>query len=91
MIPSHSALHITTGLIGFATLRFGGAVGPPRFALWFGLFYVALAIVGPLSGHPLGLGLVLFDHYFHAVLGGFGLLAVAVENLGARTTSGSDA
>jgi hypothetical protein len=85
MIPSHSLLHTASGLVGFATLRFGGSVGPRRYALWFGLFYVALAVVGPLSGHPLGIGLQPFDHYFHAVLGGFGLLAVAVEYLRART------
>ena len=84
MIPSHSALHIASGLIGFAALHFGGSIGPRRFALWFGLFYVALAIAGALSGRPLGIGLQPFDHYFHAVLGGFGLLAVAVENLRAR-------
>jgi hypothetical protein len=84
MIPSHSALHITIGLIGFATLRFGGSVGARRYALWFGLFYMALGIVGPLSGHPLGLGLILADHYIHVALGGLGLLAVAVEKLRAR-------
>jgi len=81
---SHSLLHAASGLIGFAALRFGGSAGPRRYALWFGLFYLALGIVGPLSGHPLGIGLTLFDHYFHAVLGGFGLLAVAAENLRAR-------
>ena len=84
MIPSHSALHIASGLIGFAALGYGGAIGPRRFALWFGLFYVALAIVGALSGWPLGIGLQPFDHYFHAVLGGFGLLAAAVEHRRAR-------
>lgn len=84
MIHSHSLLHIASGLVGFATLRFGGSVGPRRFALWFGLFYVALAVVGPLSGHPLGIGLQPFDHYFHAAVGGFGLLAVAVETIPAR-------
>ena len=84
MIPSHSGLHIATGLIGFATLRFGGSAGPRRFALWFGLFYTALAIAGPLSGHPLGLGLIPADNYIHAVLGGLGLLAVAVESIRAR-------
>ncbi len=84
MIPSHSALHIASGLIGFAALRFGGSIGPRRYAFWFGLFYVALAIAGALSGRPLGIGLQPFDHYFHAVLGGLGLFAVAVENLRAR-------
>jgi hypothetical protein len=51
MIPSHSALHITSGLIGFFALLSGN--GPWHFALWFGLFYVALAIAGAASGHPM--------------------------------------
>jgi hypothetical protein len=83
MIPSHSLLHIASGLIGFGALRYG-ATGAWRYALWFGLFYVALAIGGALSGQPLGIGLQPFDHYFHAVLGGSGLLAVAVEHIWAR-------
>ena len=91
MIPSHSLLHIASGLIGFAVLRFGGVVGPRRFALGFGLFYVGLAIAGALSAHPLGIGLKPFDHSFHAVLGGFGLIAAAVESIRARVASGSDA
>jgi hypothetical protein len=91
MIPSHSALHIASGVIGFATLRYGGTNGPRRFALGFGLFYVALAIAGALSGQPLGIGLQPFDHSFHAVLGGFGLFAVAVETLRTRAALRSDA
>lgn len=91
MIPSHSMLHIASGLIGFATLRFGGTLGPRRFALGFGLFYVALAIAGAFSGHPMGIGLQPFDHSFHAVLGGAGLLAVVFDSFRARAASGSDA
>ena len=91
MIHSHSLLHIASGLIGFAALRFGGFVGPRRFAIGFGLFYVGLAVAGALSGHPLGIGLKPFDHSFHAVLGGFGLAAAAVEIIRARAAQGSDA
>ncbi len=90
MIPTHSALHTASGLIGFAALRYDGN-GPQLFALWFGLFYVTLAIVGVLSGWPLGIGLKPFDHSFHAVLGGFGLLAVAVESWRARAAARSHA
>jgi hypothetical protein len=89
MIPSHSLLHIASGLLGFAALRFGGT-GPWLFALCFGLFYVALAVAGAMSGLPLGLGLQPFDHGFHAVLGGFGLLAVAVESLPLRAAMRRD-
>ena len=84
MIPSHSLLHITSGLVGLAALRFGGAVGPRGFALAFGLFYVALALAGALSGAPLGLGLKPFDHSLHATLGGAGLLAVALDVINSR-------
>jgi hypothetical protein len=90
MIPSHSLLHIASGLIGFAALRSGGRA-TWLFALGFGTFYVALAIVGIKSGLPLGIGLQPFDHSFHAVLGGFGLLAAAIESLRFRATSRSDA
>jgi hypothetical protein len=86
MIPSHSLLHTASGLIGFAALYAGGS-GPRRFALWFGLFYVALAIVGVTTGWQLGIGLQPFDHSFHALLGGFGLIAVAVENWRGRATT----
>jgi hypothetical protein len=83
MIPSHSLLHTGSGLIGFVALYAGGN-GPRRFALWFGTFYVALAVVGVVTGWPLGIGLQPFDHYFHTVLGGLGLLAVAAEHWRAR-------
>lgn len=91
MIPSHSVLHIVSGLIGFALLARGGQVGPRRFALLFGLFYVALAITGVVSGHHLGIGLQPFDHSFHATLGGAGLLAVIIDSILGRKPSGRDA
>ena len=79
MIPVHSTLHIVSGLIGFAALRFGGGVGPWWFALLFGIFYAGLAVAGMLSGHQFGLGLQPFDHPFHLALGGLGLVAVFVD------------
>ena len=85
MIPAHSTLHIVSGLIGFAVLRFGGATGVWWFALLFGLFYAGLAVFGAVIGHPLGLGLQPFDHPFHLALGGLGLIAVLVEYLWPRT------
>jgi hypothetical protein len=89
MIPSHSILHTASGLIGFAALYAGGN-GPRRFALWFGTFYVALAVVGVATGWPLGIGLQPFDHSFHAVLGGAGLIAVAIESWRTRAAAGSN-
>jgi hypothetical protein len=84
MVASHSLLHIATGLVGVATLVFGGTVWPRRFAIGFGLFYVALAVAGERSGESLGLGLKAFDHPFHAVLGSFGLLAAGIDSIRAR-------
>ena len=79
MVPAHSVLHIVSGLIGFALLRFGGSWGSRIFALGFGLFYAGLGVSGALTGEPVLLHLIPFDHPFHVVVGGAGLLAVAVE------------
>jgi Domain of unknown function (DUF4383) len=79
MVPAHSALHIVSGLIGFALLRFGGSRGSRIFSIGFGLFYVGLGVSGALSGEPVLLHLMPFDHPFHVVVGGAGLLAVAAE------------
>ncbi len=76
MVPAHSVLHIVTALLAFATLRWGNVFG---FALGFGLFYVALAVSGWFSGSELCLGLQPFDHPFHLLLGGLGLLAVGAR------------
>ena len=87
MIPSHSLLHLGTGLIALWVYFGGGPRAPFWFALVFGLFYVGLAIVGHITGHQLGLGLHPFDHPFHVVLGGPGLLAAAIEFHLARARS----
>ena len=79
MVPSHSLLHIATGLVALAVLRWGAAKARLRFALGFGLFYVALALAGMATGRALGLGLQPFDHPFHLLLGGLGLLAAALD------------
>lgn len=87
MIPAHSLLHIATAVIAFALYAWGGPRGPFRFAVGFGVFYLALAVVGMVTAHPLGLGLHAFDHPFHVFIGALGLLAVAVEMARARVTS----
>lgn len=88
MIPAHSVLHILSGLLGFAALR-AGRFGTRSFALGFGLFYVGLGIAGGAGSHQFGLGLKPFDHPFHLVLGGFGLVAVAVELIWTRLATRS--
>ena len=84
MIPSHSLLHIGTALIALWIYFKGGVRAPFWFAVLFGSFYLGLAIVGHVTGHPLGLGLQPFDHPFHVALGGLGLLAAVVEMVRAR-------
>jgi hypothetical protein len=78
MIPSHSLLHITTGLLALAILRWGGTGGAWWYALGFGTFYTLLGLAGSLIGDVLGLGLQPFDHPFHLVAGLPGLIAAAL-------------
>ncbi len=79
MIPIHSLLHIISGLAGLWALRTGARAF--WFALCFGAFYTALALLGWGTGQGFGLALQIFDHPFHLVLGGAGLLAAALETL----------
>jgi hypothetical protein len=89
MVPTHSLLHISTALIAFSVLRWGGRRGAPAFALGFGLFYVALAVTGMVTGSTLCLGLQTFDHPFHLLLGGLGLLALAIDGYRMRRAAAS--
>ena len=75
MIPIHSTLHIVTGILAVAILYRGGERGAFWFTLGFGLFYLGLGLSGILSGHPMGLGLQLFDHPIHLALGVVGLFS----------------
>jgi hypothetical protein len=85
MVPAHSLLHIGTALIALWITFKGGPRTPYWFALLFGAFYLGLAVVGHVTGHQLGLGLQPFDHPFHVVLGGLGLVAAAIESYRARS------
>ena len=77
MIPLHSVVHIATGLVAFAALRFGGRAAW-WFALAFGLFYTLLGLAGLFAGYTYGLGLQPFDHPFHLLAGVPGLVAAAI-------------
>ena len=77
MIPIHSLLHITTGVLALAIIRWGGARGTWWYAAGFGTFYTLLGLSGLMIGDVLGLGLQPFDHPFHLVAGVPGLLAAA--------------
>lgn len=89
MVPTHSLLHIATALIAFAVLRWGSPRGVFRFALWFGLFYIALALAGMATGSTLGLGLQPFDHLFHILLGGLGIAAAWLDRRHGRPSPAS--
>lgn len=78
MIPIHSTLHIVTGVLALAVVRWGGIRGVWWFALGFGVFYTLLGLTGLSTGLALGLGLQSFDHPFHLLAGLPGLLAAAV-------------
>jgi Domain of unknown function (DUF4383) len=78
MVPPHSILHIVTGLLALGILFWGGERGAFWFAVGFGIFYLGLAFLGMMTGEPHGLGLQPFDHPFHILVGGLGLLAASI-------------
>jgi hypothetical protein len=79
MTPPHSLVHILTGVLALVVLFRGGARGPFWFAAGFGVFYTGLAVAGLTIGQPAALSLQSFDHPFHFLLGGLGLLAVGLS------------
>lgn len=90
MMPTHSALHIVTALLALWSLRQTGDRACLRFAWAGGAGYSALAILGWLSGSPLGLGLQPFDHPFHLLLGAMGLAAAAMSQRRAQSRRGPE-
>lgn len=75
MVPLHSALHIATALLALICLL-RGARATWWFALLFGGFYAGLGLLGVVAhGQTRGLGLQPFDHPFHLLLGGLGIVA----------------
>jgi hypothetical protein len=85
MVPQHSALHVVTGLLALALLRWGNARALWWFALGFGGLYTALGLGGLWTGDHLGLELQPFDHPFHLVAGIPGLLAAGAGLLDRRS------
>jgi hypothetical protein len=88
MVPQHSALHVLTGLVALALLRWGSPGALWWFAFGFGCFYTAVGLTGLTTGHQLGLELQPFDHPFHLVAGIPGLLAAAVDLRARRSWTG---
>lgn len=85
MVPPHSILHILTGLLALVVLWRSRARGPFWFALGFGCFYLALALLGITTGHPVMLGLQDFDHPFHIFLGALGIVTAALQTFRSTT------
>ena len=79
MVPPHSILHIITGLLALLILFGPWPRGTYWFALGFGLFYVCLGVIGLFTGHPAYLRMQPFDHPFHILLGGLGLVAAYAD------------
>ncbi len=79
MVLQHSALHVVTGLLALALLRWGGHRELFGFALGFGLFYTAMGVGGLVTGGRAGLELQPFDHSFHLVAGIPGLVAAGLD------------
>lgn len=74
MQPVHSTLHIATALLALAGLARGSSA-TWWYAAGFGAFYLTLGVVGQVSGQSFGLHLQPFDHPFHLLLGGLGVVA----------------
>jgi hypothetical protein len=89
MIPIHSTMHIVTGLLAVAVLRWGGRQGAWWFALLFGIYYTLLGVAGLVTGFQFGLALQPFDHPFHLLAGIPGLLAAAIGYRAAHTSDQS--
>jgi hypothetical protein len=77
--PRHSVIHLLFGLIG-AAIGFWQPEGAVPFTLFFGLFYIALAVFGTFMPIHFGMKLALSENALHWTLGllaaVIGLLAV---------------
>ncbi len=79
MRPTHSVLHIITGLIAILTVYGFGKSGSFWFATGFGIAYTTLAIIGSITHRPSSLYLQPFDHPFHFVVGVIGLITATIQ------------
>ncbi len=76
--PRHAVIHLLFGLIG-AAIGFWQPEGAVPFTLFFGLFYVALAIFGTFTSIHFGMKLGFSENSLHWTLG----TLAAVIGLGA--------
>ena len=66
--PRHSVIHLLFGLIG-AAIGFWQPEGAVPFTLFFGLFYIGLAIFGTFTPIHFGMQLLLPENALHWTLG----------------------
>lgn len=80
--PRHAFVHVAWGAVMLGLLAAGlSERGCTRLALAFGVFYTALAVLGIVVHHPLGLRLDRGENVFHLLVGPS---AVLVALAGAR-------
>jgi len=68
--PRHALIHVAWGAVMLVLVVRGmDERGYARLALWFGLFYTALAALGLAVHHPFGLRLDRGENVFHLIVG----------------------
>lgn len=77
----HSLLHIATGLLAVAILRWGNARDCIFYAALVGVAYAFLGAYCMATMHPTFFALQLFDHPFHMLIGLSGLATAAQSAL----------
>lgn len=84
MVPTHSLLHILTGILALTLLFWGGERGLLWFSGGFGTFYTGLALYGFIThAHTLFI-LQPFDHPIHLLIGLLGLAAAGIYSYSNR-------
>ncbi|HEY2788041.1 MAG TPA: hypothetical protein VGI72_01230 [Gaiellales bacterium] len=77
--PRHAFVHVIWGAVILVLVVRGlDARGYARLALAFGVFYTALAVLGVVVHHPLGLRLDRGENVFHFIVGPITLALAAV-------------
>ena len=88
MVKPHSLLHVASGLLAIGVLVWTGRRCSIWFAAGFGSFYLGLGLAGLLFDSPSSLEMQSFDHPFHLLLGGLGVLAASREYRLLRSVKG---
>lgn len=87
--PRHAMIHVVWGTVMLVLVARGmDERGYARLALSFGVFYTALAVLGVIVHHPLGLRLDRGENVFHLIVGpitlALAVVALRVERMPGR-------